>query len=65
MLNEICNHNDENEYPIARCEECGAFIYNGSADIYLDSDSEYFCCLECALNYHGIHLADDCLVMED
>jgi formylmethanofuran dehydrogenase subunit E len=54
---------EEFEYqPIARCDECGELIYDDSAEIYVDNDGNYFCELECALNYYGIHKAEDCLV---
>jgi hypothetical protein len=53
---------DEAAQPIARCADCGELIYDDSKSIYLDDDGNYFCNLECALNYYGIHQAEDCLV---
>lgn len=49
--------------PIARCEECGELIYDNSGDMYVDTENNYFCSLECALNYYGIHQPEECLVM--
>lgn len=56
---------DNEGQAIARCEECGEVIFEGSSDIYMDEEHNYFCGIECALNYHGIFLAEDCLVGED
>ena len=50
--------------PIARCTDCGELIYDNSASIYMDAEQNYFCSLECSLNYYGIHQAEDCLVGE-
>lgn len=50
--------------PIARCAECGELIYDDSSNVYMDADQNYFCSLECSLNYYGIHQSEDCLVGE-
>ena len=48
---------------IARCSECGELIYDDSNEIYMDCKGNYFCSLECSLNYYGIHQAEDCFVV--
>ena len=53
---------EEKSQPIARCCECQELIYDDSAEIYMDNDGNYFCSLECSLNFYGIHAAEDCLV---
>lgn len=54
-------HFEENEIrQIARCEECTREIFDNSEEIYLDEEGNYFCCLDCALIYHGIKKAEDC-----
>ena len=63
MFNEEFNY-EEKSQPIARCVECGELIYDDSQEVYMDNDQNYFCSLECALNFYGIHLAEDCLVGE-
>lgn len=55
----------EKESAIARCIECGELIYDDSIEIYMDDEQNYFCDIECALNYYGIHKAEDCLVVGD
>lgn len=52
-----------NDYaqPIARCVECDELLYDDSYEVYIDSEQNYFCSLECALNYYGIHKSEDCL----
>ena len=62
MFNEEFNY-EENAQPIARCVECGELIYDNSRDVYMDCEGNYFCGLECALNYHGIHQSEDCYVV--
>ena len=55
---------EEEQQPIGRCAECGELIYDDSDEIYLDNEQNYFCGIECALNFWGIHKAEDCLVGE-
>lgn len=55
-------YDNEQAQVIAKCEECGGSIYDDSGEIYIDAKTNYYCCLDCALNYYGIHLAEDCLV---
>ena len=61
MFDEDFNY-EENLQPIARCAECGALIYENSSEIYMDDRHNYFCCHDCADYYHGIFLAEDCLI---
>lgn len=56
-------YDNEQAQVIARCEECGNLIYDDSGEMYMDNEGNYFCCLECALNYYGIHQPEECLVM--
>jgi hypothetical protein len=58
------NDYEEKSQPIARCCECQELIYDDSQEVYMDAEGNYFCSLECALNFYGIHLAEDCLVGE-
>lgn len=53
---------EEKAQPIARCVECGELIYDDSDEIYMDCDGNYFCSLDCSLNFYGIHKAEYCLV---
>lgn len=55
----------DNEQPqvIGRCEECHDLIYDDSGEMYMDNEGNYFCCLECALSFYGIHQPEECLVM--
>ena len=45
---------EEDIQPIARCEECGELIYEDNDDAYIDDEENYFCCLQCALDYYYI-----------
>lgn len=45
---------------VARCEDCGKLIYAGDDGVYLDDDYNYFCSLECALNFHRIYESECC-----
>ena len=56
-------YNEAPGQPIARCAECGELIYDDSGEMYVDSEMNYYCCLECALYAHGIHQPEECLVM--
>ena len=49
---------------IAQCCECSEEIFDDSPDVYIDDDGNYFCSLECALNFYGIRKSEDCLVNE-
>ena len=51
---------DNKNRQIARCEECRDDIFDDSADVYIDEEGNYFCCLDCALRYHGITKSEDC-----
>lgn len=44
----------DEEFAIARCEECGELIYEDNGDVYIDDDGNYFCCLKCALDHYSI-----------
>lgn len=44
----------DEEQPIARCTCCGELIYEDNDDTYIDSDGNYFCSLECVLEYYGV-----------
>lgn len=52
-------YEEDNKHAIARCEECGELIYEDNDDIYIDDDGNYFCSLECALDYYSIRKVDD------
>ena len=52
---------DEEPDVIGRCEECGELIYEDNYDAYVSESGDYFCDLECLLNYYHIRRADDCL----
>lgn len=52
-------HDEDEEHAIARCEECGELIYEDNDDIYIDDDGNYFCSLECALDYYSIRKVDE------
>lgn len=56
-------YDNEQAQVIARCEECGALIYDDSGEMYVDGDMNYFCCAPCAMTYYGIHQPEECLVM--
>lgn len=56
---------EEQSQPIARCAECGALIYSNSRDIYGDSKDNYFCSLDCAMEFHGIFQSEECFAMEE
>lgn len=58
---EFHEDNPELSQPIALCEACGEYIYDNSNDMYVDEDNNYFCCLDCAMRYYGIHQPDDTL----
>lgn len=45
----------EEKHPIARCEHCGELIYEDNDDVYIDSDGNYFCSIECVLEYYGVN----------
>jgi hypothetical protein len=55
-------HDDEleNVRQIARCCECEEDIFDDSSEVYIDADGNYFCSLECALNFYGIRKSEDC-----
>ena len=52
-------HEEDDEHAIARCEECGELIYEGDDDVYIDDNGNFFCSLECALDYYSIRKVDD------
>lgn len=60
MFDEEFDYDEERAEPIAQCEECGQLIYDDSSEMYMDADNNYFCSLDCALNYYGIHRLNDC-----
>jgi formylmethanofuran dehydrogenase subunit E len=49
----------EEERPIARCEECGELIDEDNKDAYIDDEGNYFCCLQCVLDYYYIKRVDE------
>lgn len=55
-------YDEELETPrqIAQCYECDAEIFDDAEDVYIDADGNYFCSLECALNFYGIRRSEDC-----
>lgn len=55
---------DDDVRPIGRCAECGELIYDNSNEIHLDAEQNYFCSLECSMNFYGIHKSEDCLIEE-
>lgn len=55
-------YEDENAQPIARCVECGELIYDNNKEVYMDCEGNYFCSLDCSLNFYGIHQSEDCYV---
>lgn len=64
MSEKMYDENLETQYVeykepvIARCEECGELIYEDNNDIYVDDEGNYFCSLECALDYYSIRRID-------
>lgn len=54
-------YNDYNEEvrSIARCAECESTIYDDNEEVYIDGNGNYFCCLDCAMYYHGISKSED------
>lgn len=52
---------NDNATPIGRCADCGKLIYDTNTSVYIDADDNYFCDLACALNFYGIHMAEDYL----
>jgi len=61
MRDEVFEYDGE-QMAIARCEECGELIFDDSDAVYTDCEGNYFCSLDCALNFYGIAKAEDCLV---
>ena len=53
--------NEEEGRIIGTCECCGERIYDDNQEIYIDNNQNYFCCLDCALQAHGISLSEDYL----
>lgn len=37
------------------CEECGSKITDDIEECYCDEDGQYFCSIECLMDYYGIH----------
>ena len=58
-------YDEEVSNPIARCAECGSLIYENSQSIYADSKDNYFCSLDCAMEFHGIFQSEECFARED
>jgi formylmethanofuran dehydrogenase subunit E len=52
-------YESEEEKSIARCEECGELIYEDNEDAYIDENGNYFCCLQCVLDYYYIKKVDE------
>lgn len=50
---------NEDVRSIARCSECEQLIYDDNEDVYMDEYGHYFCCLDCALQHHGIMKSED------
>jgi formylmethanofuran dehydrogenase subunit E len=50
---------DDEVRSIARCADCGELIYDDNRDAYVNDDGEYFCCLDCLLNYYSIRKIED------
>ena len=36
------------------CAECGDKITDEGAEYYCNDEGEYFCCIECVCDHHGI-----------
>ena len=47
------------EHILARCEECGELICEDNDNVYVDDEGNYFCSLECVLNYYSIRKVGD------
>lgn len=62
---DFIEYEEDDSNAIARCEECGELIYEDNDDIYISEDDYFFCCLECALRFYGIHKAEDCMVLNN
>ena len=62
---DFIKYEEDDSNVIARCEECGELIYEDNDDIYISEDGYFFCCLECALRFYGIHKAEDCMVFNE
>ena len=62
MRDEVFEYDGE-QVAIARCAECGELIYDDSEEIYADDEGNYFCSLDCSLNFYSIHTVEDCLVV--
>lgn len=53
------NEHDEEVRSIARCSCCEELIYDDNEEVYMDEYGHYFCCLDCALQHHGIMKSED------
>ena len=53
-------YEEEGVRQIAQCCECEEEIFDDSPDVYIDDEGNYFCSLECALNFYGIRKSEDC-----
>jgi hypothetical protein len=48
--------NEDNEVRVlAYCAECENEIHDDVEEYYCDEDGNFFCDIECACIYHGIH----------
>ncbi len=45
---------DENIVVLGHCEECQNTIDSECHEAYVDEEGQYFCSVECALEYYGI-----------
>lgn len=59
MFDEELYDNDEEVDIIAHCEDCGKPIYEDSRTAYIDENYNYFCDLDCVLNYYGVSAIGD------
>ena len=65
MDNEIIKAKDsyeeyDNEITsIARCASCGELIFEDNKDVYINNDGEYFCGMQCVLDFYEIRLSED------
>ena len=56
---DYCEVYDDEIIPIARCTSCGELIFDDNKDVYINNDGEYFCGIQCVLDFYEIRLSED------
>jgi hypothetical protein len=54
-----CVCEEDEAQVIARCEECRELIYEDNDAAYIDDEGNYFCCVQCALDYYSLRRVDN------